>query len=615
MTTIPIILASDNNYAPYMSVLMISILKNAKSNPFIDFYLLVPESFKEKYKKTIQADCRFYKNKQINFIDMQNAFSQTKRMIAHITEQSYYRLKATEILPKEYDKCIYLDIDTIVNDDLSELFSIDIEDNYVAGVKAPGYHFPEDGNRKYCERIGIPSINQYINSGVMLLNLKKIREDNLTPTLCEEALKNYPTVDQDVINKVFYNKIKHLEFKYNAMTARIYAEDSKLLKIFTKEELDEARTTPFIIHYADKIKPWDSKNCIFADYWWKYAKLSNFYPQIIKSQIKENIKKVKDKILKNIYEYSKSDSHRTYKILGIKIKRRIKKAQLQPDFKTLIKENNKRINQQYNEKLKRITPRPYLEYIGFHLVDHCNLNCRCCDVCSPIADKRFVTLESFTNDIKRLQELTKQNIGTIILSGGEALLNPSIIEMMEVARNHFPNSKIRLQSNGILLLDKDESFWKTLQKLNITITCTKYPIKLDYDLIQKTAEKYNLDFNYFNNAEILKTSYHIPFNIDGTENPRENFINCFHANQCIGIHDGKIYTCSPAANAHHFNKYFNTNMVLEEADYIDIYKAKSIQEILAFLAEPIPFCKYCNVKGRTFGHEWGISKKEIEEWT
>ena len=188
MTTIPIILASDNNYAPYMSVLMISILKNAKSNPFIDFYLLVPESFKEKYKKTIQADCRFYKNKHINFIDMQNAFSQTKRMIAHITEQSYYRLKATEILPKEYDKCIYLDIDTIVNDDLSELFSIDIEDNYVAGVKAPGYHFPEDGNRKYCERIGIPSINQYINSGVMLLNLKKIREDNLTPTLCEEAL-------------------------------------------------------------------------------------------------------------------------------------------------------------------------------------------------------------------------------------------------------------------------------------------------------------------------------------------------------------------------------------------------------------------------------------------
>ena len=56
-------------------------------------------------------------------------------------------------------------------------------------------------------------------------------------------------------------------------------------------------------------------------------------------------------------------------------------------------------------------------------------------------------------------------------------------------------------------------------------------------------------------------------------------------------------------------------MVLEEADYIDIYKAKSIQEILAFLAKPIPFCKYCNVKGRTFGHERGISKKEIEEWT
>ena len=106
MNTIPIILAADNNYAPYMSVLMISILKNAKSNPFLDFYLLVPDNFKEEYKNKIEKDCNFYKNKQLNFINMQNEFSQTKKMISHITEQTYYRLRAAEILPVKYNKCI-----------------------------------------------------------------------------------------------------------------------------------------------------------------------------------------------------------------------------------------------------------------------------------------------------------------------------------------------------------------------------------------------------------------------------------------------------------------------------------------------------------------------------
>ncbi len=204
METIPVILAADNNYAPYMSVVMISILKNSKQNSNFDFYLLVPKDFKKEYKNKIEKDCNFYSDKQINFVNMQNAFLQTKKMISHITEQAYYRLRAAEILPTKYNKCVYLDTDTIVNCDLSLLYNIDLEDNYVAGVKAPAYHFSQAAEN-YCEKIGIPSIEQYINSGVIILNLQKIRENNLTPILCKEALKNYPTVDQDVINKVFYN--------------------------------------------------------------------------------------------------------------------------------------------------------------------------------------------------------------------------------------------------------------------------------------------------------------------------------------------------------------------------------------------------------------------------
>ena len=328
MTTIPIILAADNNYAPYMSVLMISILKNAKSNPFIDFYLLVPDSFDNKYEKLIQKDCKFYKNKQINFINIKNAFSNTKQMISHITKQTYYRLQAADILPEKYDKCVYLDIDTIVNNDLSELFSIDLEYNYVAGVRAPGYRydaFPSKWNQFYAERIGIPSVDKYINAGVIVLNLKEIRANNLTSVLCEEALKNYPTQDQDVINKVFYNRIKILPFYYNAQTIRVFEEDEKLLKLFTKEEIDKTRKEPFIIHYSTQTKPWNDRKCIFANYWWKYAAKSHYYK---KQLLKQN--------LKRIFSVSNSEIHKVFNILGIKIK-----------FK-----NKKLIKKQEKEKLK-----------------------------------------------------------------------------------------------------------------------------------------------------------------------------------------------------------------------------------------------------------------------
>lgn len=333
MTTIPVILAADNNYAPYMSVLMYSILKNAKSNPFFDFFLLMPGNFKEEYKQKIETDCQFYENKKLNFVIM-NSFSDIKMRIPHITQQTYYRLKAAEILPEKYDKCIYLDVDTIVNCDLAELFNIDLADNYVAGVKAVGYHTP-DGNKNHCKQTGLPDINQYINAGVLLLNLKLIRENNLTPVLCEEVKNNYSSQDQDVINKVFYNKIKHLPFKYNVMTYDISHNANRLNIVFTPESINEAKNNPLIIHYADKIKPWHNKSEIFADFWWKYAKESCFYTRILQKYL-----------LHILYNRKQEQNHVVTTLCGlIKIKTKIK-----------IKENKKETRYLYRNEIPTNQP-------------------------------------------------------------------------------------------------------------------------------------------------------------------------------------------------------------------------------------------------------------------
>jgi hypothetical protein len=64
-----------------------------------------------------------------------------------------------------------------------------------------------------------------------------------------------------------------------------------------------------------------------------------------------------------------------------------------------------------------------------------------------------------------------------------------------------------------------------------------------------------------------------------------------------------------------FNHHFKMRLGLGDNNGINIYKANSMQEILNFLATPIPFCRYCAIEKRTYNHPWGISKKDIKEWS
>lgn len=264
----------------------------------------------------------------------------------------------------------------------------------------------------------------------------------------------------------------------------------------------------------------------------------------------------------------------------------------------------------------RITPKKYLTNFVVDINSHCNLNCRGCDHFSPLAEEKFYDLTQFENDIERLSILTDGSVDKIGIMGGEPLLNPNVLKYLEISKKYFPNTKVRLVTNGILLTKQNELFWKTLHDLDIYVEYTKYPINLKYDEIDEIINKYNVHIDLYGcDNKVIKTSYKIPLDLKGSQNVMKNFLSCFHSNYCITLKNGKLYTCTVAPNIEHFNKYFNKNIPLTERDGIDIYKAKDINEILTFLAKPIPFCKYCNVQGRTYNHKWGISKKDISEWT
>ena len=273
---INVALCSDNTYFIQLCVALSSLLKSANCNTVYEVNILLSNGISEENMSLLKFIQALYTRHTINTINCQNEYKGLECTIAHITVPTYYRLLLPSLLPN-VKKCIYLDCDVIVKKDLSDLYSIDIEGYYVAGVRAAGYFYPESSAKSTCDCLGISSISNYINAGVMLLNLDLLRKDNVEPIFKELAFKKYPSQDQDVINKVCFSKTKILAPKFNAMTKYklespdFYFTRNCLQNAYGLELWTEARLHPYIIHYADKIKPWNDLNSDSSADWWSSA--------------------------------------------------------------------------------------------------------------------------------------------------------------------------------------------------------------------------------------------------------------------------------------------------------------------------------------------------------
>lgn len=264
---------------------------------------------------------------------------------------------------------------------------------------------------------------------------------------------------------------------------------------------------------------------------------------------------------------------------------------------------------------KNMQRKQSIPILHIHLADHCNLDCRGCDNFSPIAPAVFADVSTFENDCKQISKLCGDKIDEIQLLGGEPLLHRQIVDFIEIARKYFPNNKIVIISNGVLIPRMKADFWETCRKNNIEIIVTKYPIKLDFDAIRNKAESENIKFSFYGNTEkIDKTMQCTPLDLEGKQNGKDSFLRCSRANRCVAMDNGKMYTCSLIPYVKYFNTQFNKDLKITNKDYLDIYKVKNADEILDFLCKPMPFCRYCNIKGTIYDIGYGISKKEISEW-
>lgn len=305
-----------------------------------------------------------------------------------------------------------------------------------------------------------------------------------------------------------------------------------------------------------------------------------------------------------------------YRILGLL--RRILPAPVRRCIRGMVRLAPRTIRQRIaalDQLSLRMLPQPRLSYVVLNILDHCNLRCKGCDHFAAIARKRFVSLEDITRDLERMTQLFDGDVVRIGVMGGEPLLHPELKQILVETRRHLPGTLIQLVTNGILLMRQDEEFWSVCRENDIVIVNTRYPIDLDHSVIAATAKSNQVVFEHFGETGAnYKTSYKIPLDISGKQDGRESFMNCFHANSLVLLMEGRIYGCTVAPNIHTFNERFGTSLELEEGDYLDIHEAQSKKDVLDFLCKPKPFCRYCDVSHRSYGHPWQRSKGEISEW-
>ncbi len=276
--------ATNENYAPYLAVSMYSLLCNADKARLYDIVIL-HSAISSDSVSLLERVGALFSNCTVRLVDMTEFRERVKDAThAYITAETNYRLAILGELFAAYDRVLYLDCDTIVEGDISELFDTDLCGKSVGGAEAvearvfgmtkkgffiDGYPYNfEDYAKKF---MGITDLSRYFNAGVTLFDLKRCRKLTSAEAAVELLNKRrWMNNDQDVLNMLFTGSIFKLDQKWNYTTnieLEVSLRDPRLKKLLA----DVRRSEYGIIHYTSGNKPWNSEVPL-GEHYHKYEK-------------------------------------------------------------------------------------------------------------------------------------------------------------------------------------------------------------------------------------------------------------------------------------------------------------------------------------------------------
>lgn len=267
---IPIFYACDKNFCKFTAVSIKSLLDNANKDYYYKIYVLnndIDDAEKAFINKQFSGE--YF---DIEFVNVQMQLDEMKIDLPlrdYYSKTTYYRMFIAKMFPN-YDKAIYIDSDTVVVGDVSELFNTDIKNNLVGACHEQVMLQNKIFGDYVEEVVGVKREN-YFNAGILLINCKLFRKEKILKKFINllSEYKFVVTQDEDYLNVLCKDRVLFLNGGWNT---EMYGK-----LVVGEEEIK-------IIHYIMVSKPWHYKDCVMNDAFWKYAKKTEYY-EIIKAEL------------------------------------------------------------------------------------------------------------------------------------------------------------------------------------------------------------------------------------------------------------------------------------------------------------------------------------------
>ena len=266
---IPIFFSTDDNYVPFLTVALHSMIENASKDYNYRIIVLNSELKGESAKQLLKLENQNFK---IEFADVNKKIEDIARNMTlglrdYYSNSIYYRIFIPSLFPN-YEKALYLDADIVVLDDISKLYFEDLGDNLLGAITDDVVN-GNDSFKEYSKNVLGIEPTHYFNSGILVMNLSKLREFDIENKFVHLLSKyNFDTIapDQDYLNYLCRGKVKYIHKGWDRMPI----EDEN----FSDDDLH-------LIHYNMFKKPWHYSEVPYENFFWEYAKKSSYYDDIL----------------------------------------------------------------------------------------------------------------------------------------------------------------------------------------------------------------------------------------------------------------------------------------------------------------------------------------------
>lgn len=269
---IPIFFAIDDGYIPFLAVSLQSLIENSKKENFYLIKILYTNISEDNQRKIQKFE---QENVSIEFVDLNYYIEKIKDKLYtrdYYSKTTYFRLFIPNLYP-QYTKALYLDSDIVVLEDVADLYNTNME-NYLVAAAPDDVIQTIKVFQEYAEKVvGVANYRNYFNAGVLLMNLDELRKFNFQEKFLYslDKIKFSVAQDQDYLNKLCKGRVKMVDPNWNRMPIAREKENQGDIKL---------------IHYNLAYKPWHFEDILYKDYFWNYAKKTEFFDTIQK--IKDN---------------------------------------------------------------------------------------------------------------------------------------------------------------------------------------------------------------------------------------------------------------------------------------------------------------------------------------